>query len=104
MRIKIHKRSEVAGGLPARDPQDHIDGQAQPEAFSLPIEYTAEGDLLHGIHIGEPVIIARDIRNGIMCLGLLETSCVTEVTETTFHTKNSVYDYFLLTPDALPVS
>lgn len=103
MRIRVQKRAEVTGGLPARDAQDHIPGQAQPETFSLPIDYTAEGELLHGIRVGEPVIIARDYRNGIKATGMMQTSPVTEVTENTFKTKNSVYDYFLLTPDATSV-
>jgi hypothetical protein len=93
MRIRIEKIAEVQGGLPANPKDAHIDGQIQNENFSLPVEYWAEGELLDGIRVGCQVRIARDIRNGVVCPGLLETSSVTEVTETQFKTKNSVYNY-----------
>ena len=96
MRIRIEKRTEVAGGLPANPRDAHIDGQVQNENFSLPLDYWAEGELLNGIHVGEPVRIARDIRNGEHIPGLLETSPVVNVTDTEFRTRNSVYKYTII--------
>lgn len=96
MRIRIQKRAEVSGGAPARLKDDHIDGHAQPEGFSLPLDYEIEGDLIGAIAVGSPVRVNRDTRNGVKTTGVFVTSTVTEVTDTTFRTRNSVYDYKLL--------
>lgn len=93
MRIRIHKRAEVSGGAPARDRYDHVDGHAQPEGFSLPLDYEIEGVLLGALTVGKPVSVLRDNRNGVKALGAFQTSPVTEVTDKTFRTRNSVYDY-----------
>ena len=96
MRIRIQKRAEVSGGAPARPKIDHIDGQEQPVGFSLPLDYEIEGELIGSIVVGSPVAVARDTRNGVKMPGQFITSTVTEVTETSFHTRNSVYNYKFL--------
>lgn len=99
MRIRIQKRAAVTGGLPARDMADHVPGHAQPETFSLPIDYTAEGEAPNLPTVGQCFFMMRDIRNGVKCFGMLKTTPLIEVTETTFRTKNSVYDYKVLTSE-----
>ena len=96
MRIRITKRAAVTGGLPPRDMDDHIPGQAQPQTFSLPIEYWAEGEA-ELPKVGQCFTMLREIRNGIMVPGILQTTTLTEVTDKTFNTKNSVYEYEVLT-------
>ena len=98
MKVKISKVAEVRTGLPANPKDAHIDGQLQNENFSLPLEYTIEGDLLSKIEVGKSVHVLRSKRNGIEALGEFMTSPVTEVTETQFKTRNSVYTYSVLTP------
>jgi hypothetical protein len=97
MRIKIEKVAEVQTGLPANPKAAHVDGQVQNENFSLPLEYTIEGELVGQIAVGNGVLVARDTRNGVKADGMFTTSVVTEVTEKQFRTRNSVYNYSVLT-------
>jgi hypothetical protein len=96
MRIQVQKIGVVAGGLPANDRAVHIDGQEQDENVSLPVEYTAEGELIGEIKVGRSVVIDRDTRNGVKMPGIFQSSTVTEVTATQFKTRNSVYNYKFL--------
>lgn len=99
MRIRIQKRAEVTGGLPAIPMEEHVPGQIQNETFSLPIDYTVEGEAEKLPQVGESFWMMRDTRNGVKAIGEFTTSPVTEVTETTFRTKNSVYDFKVLTTE-----
>jgi hypothetical protein len=76
---------------------DHVAGQVQPPGFSIPIDYTVEGEAQDLPKVGKSFQMMRDTRNGVRMLGVFVTSPVVEVTETTFRTANSVYDYSLLT-------
>jgi hypothetical protein len=96
MRVKITKRAEVAGGAPAREMADHIPGKVQPAKFSLPVDYVIEGVLQGQVTIGESVIVQRDTRNGVKMPGIFQTSPVTSWDGKTFHTRNSVYDFEVL--------
>jgi len=96
MRIRIEKIAEAQGGLPANDRQLHIDGQEQDGNVSLPLEYTIEGNLIGEMEIGEPVIVARDTRNGVKVSGMFTTSPVQEINGRTFKTRNSVYHFKFL--------
>lgn len=98
MRIKIEKIAENPTGLPANPRSAHVDGQIQNENFSLPFEYTIEGELLSdtAFPIGTCVHVLRDKRNGMEVLGEFLTSPIVEVTETQFKTRNSVYNYKFL--------
>jgi hypothetical protein len=104
MKVRIQKRSEVTGGLPAADKTEYIPGTGGVEGKSLPIDYWLTGDMPNPPKVGECVFVLRDTRNGVACPGLFQTTPVTEVTETSFRTKNSVYDYSLLTSDKEEVS
>lgn len=96
MKIKISKVGEVQTGLPANPKGAHVDGQIQNENFSLPLEYTIEGDLVGEIIVGNGVLVVRDTRNGVKAPGYFATTEVMEVTETQFKTRNSVYNYNML--------
>lgn len=96
MRIRVSKVDEVSTGLPANPRGAHVDGQVQNENFSLPLEYTVEGNLIGKIEVGKGVNIDRDTRNGVKMTGLFSTSIVTEITPTQFKTRNSVYNYTML--------
>ena len=96
MRIRIEKVAESGTGLPANARLNHIDGQEQNPNFSLPLEYTIEGDLIGSIAVGKPVVVDRDTRNGVKITGLFATSAVQEVSHNTFKTRNSVYNYKFL--------
>jgi hypothetical protein len=98
MRIKIKKRAEVTGGMPACEFGSYVSGQTQAEGFSIPIEYTAEGELMRPMRVGESLLMMRDLRNGVPAVGIFQTSPVIEITQETFMTNNSVYDYEVLTP------
>lgn len=93
MRIKVTKKLEVQGGLPARDMLDHVPGKRQPNGFSIPLEYCVEGDADDLPTVGNPFIMHRRIRNGIEEEGKFSTSIVTNVTKNHFTTQNSVYNY-----------
>ena len=94
--IYIEKLAEVPGGLPARNMEEHIDGQYQGDSHSIPVEYNLEGILSFPIEVGESVIVQRTKRNGVEAYGMFSTSRVTEVGDKYFKTKNSVYSYKFL--------
>ena len=99
MRIRIQKRAEVTGGLPACEAGSYTSGTAQAAGFSIPIEYSAEGELARPLQVGEGLIMLRDTRNGVKCPGVFQTSPIIEITRDSFMTKNSVYDYEYLTSE-----
>lgn len=92
-RIHIEKVAENPGGFPSNPKDRHEPGVGQDPNFSLPIDYWIEGLLLNDIEVGSPVSVMRDIRNGIQMYGFFASSPVTELTETQFKTRNSVYNY-----------
>jgi len=94
--IYIEKLAEVPGGLPARNMDEHIDGQCQDDLHSIPIEYNLEGYLMYEIEVGKSVFVDRTKRNGVEVRGVFTTSRVTEIGDNYFKTKNSVYSYKLL--------
>lgn len=93
--ILIKKIASVDGGQPAMEMNKYIPGTANniAENKSIPIEYYIEGYLLSPIEAGKSVEVMRTKRNGIEATGFFQTSKVTEVTENTFKTQNSVYHY-----------
>ena len=104
MKVRIQKRSEVTGGLPAASKTEYIPGTGGVEGHSLPIDYWLTGDMAALPKVGQCVFVLRDTRNGIACPGMFQSTPVTEVTETSFRTKNSVYDYQVLTTEKESVS
>lgn len=97
MRLRIQKRAEIAGWLPIRDKTNLILGNLQPDMFPLWVDYTAIGEAPKLPTVGESFWMMQDTRNGTEAAGIFTTSPVTEVTDKTFRTKNSVYDYLVLT-------
>lgn len=97
MKIRIEKIAKTADGLPPIPTTEHIPGLFQGNDYSLPIDYWVEGTLIFPIsgkiEVGDGVCIRRYVRNGVSAEGYMETTRVTEVTENTFKTKNSVYRY-----------
>jgi len=76
---------------------DHVPGLGDHNDYkSLPLDYEVEGTLFAPITIGECVRLARDVRNGVKAEGIFVTSPVTEITATSFSTKNSIYDFTVL--------
>jgi len=104
MKIRIQKRSEAVGGAPAASNDEYIPGSGGVENISLPIDYWLVGELVNPIAEGQSVRVLRESRNGVECPGFFVTSTVTEVTLSTFKTKNSIYDYSFLTNDENTVS
>jgi 23S rRNA maturation-related 3'-5' exoribonuclease YhaM len=96
MRIRIEKIAESETGAPANPRQNHVDGQEQEPGYSLPLEYTIEGDLIGTITVGKPVVVDRDTRNGIKAPGLFTTTAVQVAHDGTFKTRNSVYNFQFL--------
>jgi hypothetical protein len=94
--IYIEKLAEVPGGLPARNMDEHIDGQYQGDSHSIPVEYNLEGILSFPIQVGEGVVVQRTKRNGVEAYGVFSTSTVTEVGDKYFKTRNSLYLYKFL--------
>jgi hypothetical protein len=94
--IYVEKLAEVPGGLPARNMDEHIDGQYQGDSHSIPVEYNLEGVLSYDIEVGKPVVVGRTKRNGVEAYGVFTTSRVTEVGDKYFKTQNSVYSYKFL--------
>jgi len=100
MKLRIQKRAEAAGGLPAASNSEYVPGSNGVENKSIPIDYWLTGELTEPITVGKPVMVVRDTRNGVKALGLFQSSPVVEVTPTTFKTRNSIYDYLVLTNSA----
>jgi hypothetical protein len=59
--------------------------------LSLPAEYWIEGYLIKEPEVNSPVIVQREVRNGVKVQGIFQTSLVTEITENGFKTLNSIY-------------
>lgn len=96
--IQIQKIAAVDGGLVPMEKDKYVPGTANNilENKSLPIEYSIEGELLSPIEVGKGVSVYRTKRNGVAATGYFQTSKITEVTENTFKTQNSVYTYNFL--------
>jgi hypothetical protein len=96
--IQIKKIAAVGGGLAPMEKDKYVPGTANniSENKSLPIEYSIEGNLLHPLEVGNVVFVARTKRNGIAANGYFQTSKITEVTDNTFKTQNSIYAYNFL--------
>jgi len=94
--IYIEKLAEVPGGLPARNMDEHIDGQYQGDSHSIPIEYNLEGVLSYDIEVCKSVVVGRIKRNGVEADSVFSTSNVTEMGNNYFKTKKSVYRYKFL--------
>ena len=104
MKIKITKRGEVVGGLPAASKDEYVAGTQGIEGKSIPVDYWLEGDLIYPIRVGERVQVNRTTRNGVECTGFFISSPVTLIVESTFYTANSVYDFSFPTPDEVAFS
>lgn len=93
--IQIRKIAAVVGGLSPMEKDKYVPGTANNvlENKSLPIAYSIEGELLSSIEVGKVVVVFRTKRNGIYTPGHFQTTELTEVTENTFKTQNSVYTY-----------
>ena len=96
--IQIRKIAAVVGGLAPMEKDKYVPGTANniSENKSLPVEYSIEGELLSPIEVGKIVFVFRTKRNGVAATGYFQTSKITEVTENTFKTQNSVYTYNFL--------
>jgi hypothetical protein len=101
--IKITKRAEVTGGVPAASNDEYVPGSGGVKGKSIPVDYWLTGTLIQPITVGASVVVAREIRNGVEAPGIFQTSPVVEVTNDTFRTANSVYDYTYLTPEGKTV-
>jgi hypothetical protein len=59
------------------------------------VDYYVEGTLLRELEVGYGVLMQRDNRNGVSCVGMFSTSPVREIIisdfATTFKTINSIY-------------
>lgn len=60
---------------------------------SVPINYEIEGYLIDPMLLGNVVRVHRFRRNNVAAEGLFETTPVTELTNSTFKTANSIYKY-----------
>lgn len=78
---------------PSLDEYDLLKDEAH---ISLPIEYWIEGYLFDLPIVGKPVVVEREVRNGVKALGVFVTSAVVKVTETGFETQNSIYKLEIL--------
>jgi hypothetical protein len=68
-------------------------------SHSLPIDYCAEGWLLHAPKVGEPVRVLRVSRNGVVRPGILVTTVVTVISGARhFRTANSLYQWEEIEP------
>lgn len=96
--IVIKKVAAVAGGYAPMSKESYIPGTGNnlTENKSIPIEYEIEGTLLSPFEIGLGVNVLRTKRNGVEAEGVFQTTAVTEITENTFKTKNSIYVYHYL--------
>ncbi len=96
--IVIKKIAAVEGGFAAMEKDKFIPGTGNniKENKSIPVEYEIEGHLIDSIQVGKPVYVMRTKRNSVVADGWFTTSTITEVSENTFKTKNSVYIYHYL--------
>ena len=93
--IQIQKIAAFDGGLVPMEKDKYVPVTANNilENKSLPIDYSIEGKLIYPMELGKGVLVLRTKRNGVAATGYFQTSKITEVTENTFKTQNSVYAY-----------
>lgn len=99
---KISPSEDPKFQTPSFDDYNSLKGEVD---LTLPVDYWIEGYLTQEPCIGKPVLVEREVRNGVKIGGLFITSEVTEVsvnfdkfesTETIFKTQNSIYKMKLL--------
>jgi hypothetical protein len=95
--VRLDKISSVNGGVPAGDPAIWQYG-ASGNTTSIPVGYWLFGEMSE-VHIGEPVVIARDVRCGVRVAGVFRSTPVTAVEGNTFRTGNSVYRWIPVEKD-----
>lgn len=97
--VTLRKVSEAPdASCPAIPWEDFTPGQAQTDAWSLPLGYVVTGLLLAPPRVGEPVRILRLIRNDVPAAGLFETSPAVELRPGWVLTRNSLYAIRTLHP------
>jgi hypothetical protein len=92
-KVRLHKIGKVESGAPPIDKKNHIPGTIQDLNYSLPIEYTIEGDLLWPFEVNNNIHIVRTHRNGIESAGRFSSSKIKTITSDTITTENSIYKY-----------
>jgi len=93
-RVKVTKLAALPNAAVATAKwEEYVPGQGATggRVLSLPVDYTATGVLIADIVIGRGVTIDREERNGVQCPGFMHTTSVTEITPTSFKTRNSEY-------------
>jgi hypothetical protein len=95
--VKITKLCACSDAkCPTPDMQDYVPGQVNPDEVSLPADYTVKGYLVENIQQGHRVMIDRYERNGVKVGGIMVTSPVKVIRNSTFETDNSIYIVELL--------
>lgn len=93
-RVKITKLAALPNADVATAKwEEYVPGQGAvgERVLSLPVEYTATGTLIADIILGRGVTLDREERNGVITPGYMHTTSVTEITPTSFKTRNSEY-------------
>lgn len=65
---------------------------------SLPVAYELEGELLVPVTVGQPLLIRRTTRNGVICEGQFTSSPVREFGVDWIRTENSLYRVRIISP------
>jgi len=93
MKARLKKLKPVENAeCPTADATLYIPGALNANGtVSPPVDYEVEGDILYPIEIGKPVIMDRQIRNGVVARGIFQTSKIVKIEENLLYTCNSVY-------------
>ncbi len=95
MKIKVKKISEAALPRYRTANWDEYKCGEDNGDISLPVEYELTGTIIGSLETGKSLVIQRDTRNGIECLGLFYSTTVKNIIEKDnykiIETENSVY-------------
>lgn len=94
--IALEKLTAVQHPAFPTPPWDRYEVGTINPTTSLPSGYCILGYLIGEIEIGHPVRILRTNRNGVESFGIFTSSPVTALSDNTFATSNSVYEYRFL--------
>lgn len=85
---KLSATSNPVAPTPAKE--GFIPG-ADNGPVSLPVEYEIEGFLRAPMKVGEPLLVNRIKRNGVVIPGMFSTSPIVKINGHTVETANSIY-------------
>ena len=89
--MRLCKIGQKRHGVPACPRAFYTPGASLENHLSTPIDIRLEGFLVASIRKGQPILLDRRVRDGVIARGIFTTSLICSLRENEIHTCNSVY-------------